>query len=93
MRARAKISVNLPSQQILDSLIKALTPEMKRQPYARSTATLSNEGKMLILTVEARDTTALRATLNAHLRWINAAMNVLSVLNGIGVVPIMKENA
>jgi tRNA threonylcarbamoyladenosine modification (KEOPS) complex Pcc1 subunit len=32
------------------------------------------------LKVEAKDTVALRATLNAFLRWINSVANVLEVL-------------
>jgi len=33
-----------------------------------------------VLKVEARDTVALRAALNAYLRWINSMVNVLEVL-------------
>jgi tRNA threonylcarbamoyladenosine modification (KEOPS) complex Pcc1 subunit len=32
------------------------------------------------MTVEAEDTIALRSTLNAYLRWINSAVNVINLV-------------
>jgi tRNA threonylcarbamoyladenosine modification (KEOPS) complex Pcc1 subunit len=41
---------------------------------------LEKDDNFLVLKVEARDTVALRAALNAYLRWINSTLNVLEVL-------------
>jgi tRNA threonylcarbamoyladenosine modification (KEOPS) complex Pcc1 subunit len=41
---------------------------------------LAKEGDLLLLKVEAKDTVALRAGLNAYLRWINSILNVFQVL-------------
>jgi tRNA threonylcarbamoyladenosine modification (KEOPS) complex Pcc1 subunit len=38
------------------------------------------EGEYLILKIEAKDTVALRAALNAYLRWINSILNVFQTL-------------
>jgi tRNA threonylcarbamoyladenosine modification (KEOPS) complex Pcc1 subunit len=42
---------------------------------------LEKDGLFLVLAVEAEDTVALRSTLNAYLRWINSAMNVIHVVD------------
>ena len=41
---------------------------------------LEKDGSFLVLTVEAEDTIALRATLNAYLRWINSTVNIMRVV-------------
>lgn len=60
--------------------MSALGPEIKHNPYARSRATARKHGTTFILQIEAKDTTALRTSLNSYLRWINAALNVLNLL-------------
>lgn len=61
------------------ALVSALGPEVTRQVGIRSKATVATEGLTLLLSVEAEDTVALRAALNAYLRWISSTMNVLKV--------------
>jgi hypothetical protein len=46
----------------------------------RSSSSLEKEGMFLVLRIEAKDTVALRAALNAHLRWTNSVLDVLEVL-------------
>jgi tRNA threonylcarbamoyladenosine modification (KEOPS) complex Pcc1 subunit len=60
--------------------VDGLTPEIQRQVGTRSKATLATEEEVLVLVVEAEDTVALRAALNAYLRWINSMVNVLGVV-------------
>ena len=71
--------VRLPfrSEKQLLALKNALTPEVSSQIGSRSKTTLCAEDKSLILTIEAKDTVALRAAVNAYLRWINSVVNVL----------------
>jgi len=58
-----------------------LDPEID-SPTARSRASLVKEGKYLTLKIEAKDTIALRAALNAYLRWINSILNEFQTLEG-----------
>jgi tRNA threonylcarbamoyladenosine modification (KEOPS) complex Pcc1 subunit len=58
----------------------ALKPEVERSATMRSRAELEKDGAFLVLKVEARDTVALRAALNAYLRWISSVLDVLDVL-------------
>ncbi len=80
MKAKATVRIPFRSERQLTALVNALTPEMSRQMGIRSKASLTSEGQILVLTVEAKDTVALRAALNAYLRWMNSTMNVLRVV-------------
>lgn len=82
MKTKASIRLNFPSEKILKVVFEALLPEIKNPATSRFKATLKCEENCLILLVEARDTAALRAALNAYLRWIAAVCEALSILNG-----------
>ncbi|MEM3617951.1 MAG: KEOPS complex subunit Pcc1 [Candidatus Bathyarchaeia archaeon] len=80
MKAKAVIRLKLPSKRDLKIVYRALMPETAKPATTRSKANLKIENAFLVLAVEARDTVALRAALNAYLRWISAVCGVLSVL-------------
>lgn len=80
MKARAVVRLKFPSQEQLGIVLKALEPEVKKPATVRSRAMLKKDGVLLALSVEAGDTVALRAALNAYLRWINSILSVLEVL-------------
>ena len=80
MKAKATVGLLFHSEKQLKSLQDALTPEINRQVGVRSKAELKADGLVLVLDVEADDTGALRAALNAYLRWINSAMNVIEAV-------------
>ena len=80
MKANAIIRLKIPERD-LEIVYKALMPETAKPATTRSKANLKIENNCLILTVEAKDTVALRAALNAYLRWVSAVCRVLSALN------------
>lgn len=80
MKANAILRLKFPSQKLLEIIFKALEPEVRKTPTMRSRAFLEKEDTFLILKIEASDTVALRATVNAYLRWIDSMRNVLGVL-------------
>lgn len=80
MKAKAVVRLNFPSKKHLEILLKALEPEVKKPATTRSKASIEEKENFLVLKIEAKDTVALRATLNAFLRWINSVANVLEVL-------------
>jgi tRNA threonylcarbamoyladenosine modification (KEOPS) complex Pcc1 subunit len=84
MKAKAVVRLKLPSKMILEIVYRALMPEAAKPATTRSKADLKIENNFLVLAVEARDTVALRAALNAYLRWVSAVCNVLSVLDKLG---------
>ena len=61
-------------------VLAALNPEVEKPSTARSTVTLTRKDTCLVLKVKAKDTVALRATLNTYLRWIGSLITVLEVL-------------
>lgn len=79
MKATATICLPIKTEKQMTALVNALTPEVTKQVGVRSKVTVATEGLGLVLNFEAEDTVALRAALNAYLRWINSMMNVLDV--------------
>lgn len=78
--AKATVRLKFNSQKQLTTLLDALTPEAKAPATHRAHVKLEKDGSFLVLAVEAEDTVALRATLNAYLRWINSTINVIGAL-------------
>lgn len=82
MSESAKVVMRLKfgSQKQVDTLFAALMPEAEAPPTHRSKVKLQKDDCILTLAVTAEDTVALRATLNAYLRWINSTLNVIGVV-------------
>ncbi len=80
IRAKANVRLKFASEKHLSTLLNALMPEANAPVTRRATVKLEKDGLFLMLTVEAEDTVALRATLNAYLRWINSTINVIDVV-------------
>ena len=80
MKAQAFVRLPFKSEKQLKALANALTPEVQRQVGARFKVTLTEDIFDLVLKVEAEDTVALRAALNAYLRWIDSMSNVLEMM-------------
>ncbi len=77
---KATIRLKFPNEKEIAALLSALTPETKAMPTRRAIVKLSRDGLFLVLSVEAEDTVALRATLNSYLRWISSTINVIDTV-------------
>jgi tRNA threonylcarbamoyladenosine modification (KEOPS) complex Pcc1 subunit len=75
MAASAKLSIQLNSRRLADSIAKSLSPEVN-QAGSKSRVRVRVEQRKLELTFLARDSTALRATMNSYLRMIGACLKV-----------------
>jgi len=80
MKANATIRLRLSSEKQLTTLLDSLAPEANRPVNVRAKAVLERDGNFLVLKVEAKDTVALRAALNAYLRWIGSTVKVLETV-------------
>ena len=80
IRAKATVRLKFSSDKQLTTLLNALMPEANASVTRRSAVKLEKDGLFLVLAVEAEDTVALRSTLNAYLRWVNSAINVIDVV-------------
>ena len=79
-KAKATVRLKFTSDKQLTTLLDALMPEADAPVMRRARAKLEKDGFFLVLSVEAEDTVALRSTLNAYLRWISSAANVVSLV-------------
>ena len=84
MKRFAECKIPISNERCLEILFTSLGPEFKKPVTTRSKAKLERDCAFLVLTVEARDTVALRAALNAYLRWIRSIMEVLNFLEKTG---------
>lgn len=83
MKAHAKCKLFFSNEQYLDIVFNALKPEIDKPATSRSVAFIERDENFLVLKVEAKDTVALRAMLNAYLRWISSILNVLELLQTV----------
>ena len=80
MKAKATVRLKFETEEQLQMVLNALRPEVRNPSTRRAGAVLDREGDALVLNVEADDTVALRASLNAYLRWMNSILDVLEAL-------------
>ena len=80
IKAETTIRIKFASEKQLEALFYALKPETQTVDVRRARANLRKDACFLVLKVEAEDTIALRATLNAYLHWIQSTLNVIDVL-------------
>ncbi len=79
-RAKAIIRLRFLNKKQLTTLLDTLTPEAKAPATHRTRVELKKGGLALVLAVDAEDTVALRATLNAYLRWIQSTVNIMEAV-------------
>jgi tRNA threonylcarbamoyladenosine modification (KEOPS) complex Pcc1 subunit len=80
MKAKATVRLRLSSEKQLTTILDALAPEAARPVNVRAKAVLERDGEFAVLTVEAEDSVALRAALNAYLRWIGSTVKVIETV-------------
>jgi tRNA threonylcarbamoyladenosine modification (KEOPS) complex Pcc1 subunit len=80
MKAKATVRLKFETEEQLHMVLNALRPEVRNPSIRRAGAVFDREGDALVLNVEADDTVALRASLNAYLRWMNSILDVLEAL-------------
>jgi tRNA threonylcarbamoyladenosine modification (KEOPS) complex Pcc1 subunit len=79
-KASASIRLKLASQKQVTTILSSLKPEVDSPLNRRTKTSLTADDNFLVLSVEAEDTVALRAALNAYLRWIGSTINVMELL-------------
>jgi tRNA threonylcarbamoyladenosine modification (KEOPS) complex Pcc1 subunit len=80
VKATATLRLSFESSEQSQIVFASVKPETQTPSTRRARITLRKQGKFILLKAEARDTIALRASLNAYLRWINAVLNVIQAL-------------
>jgi len=76
MKAQAVVRLEFLSDKQLKVVLEALKPETETSSTNRSKVNMKSENQSLILVFNAKDTSALRASMNSYLRLIGVAMNL-----------------
>lgn len=72
------------SSEAAEICYRSLKPEEGLLPGGRSSAQVKLAGDKLMIWIEARDTTALRAAVNSFIRWCIAVMRCVGEVVGVG---------
>ena len=76
MKAKAIVRIDFSSRKQLLVVLDALKPETEISSTNRSDIQMKAENQLLILEFWAKDTSALRASMNSYLRLIAMAMDL-----------------
>jgi len=76
----ALIKLEFPSEKETQVILEALKPEAESPATPRSNVRIRREASTLILSFEAKDTAALRASLNSYLSWLYMLKNIHDML-------------
>lgn len=87
MKKNALIRLELSSKRQLEILLKALLPETRKPTTSRSRISIEGKDKTLIIRIETKDTSALRATLNSYLRWAALAKDTYEFAEALERTP------
>jgi len=81
MKAKAVARLKFSSEKQLHVVLQAVKPETEKSSTSRSKVHMTVECQSLILDFTAKDTSALRASINSYLRLIDMAMNLQKLTN------------
>jgi KEOPS complex subunit Pcc1 len=76
MKAQAIVRLDFSSERQFKVVLQALKPETEASSTTRSRVQISIDDNFLILVFMAKDTSALRASMNSYLRLVGVAMNL-----------------
>ena len=75
----AKVNIVLDTD-LLDAIKTALIPEAESPSSERSRTEVTIQDNELVIETFASDTTALRASLNSYLRWVQGIKGIIDIL-------------
>jgi KEOPS complex subunit Pcc1 len=74
-----QLEIQLDGKKEAQIIYEALKPEIESSHASRTRSWVQINDNKLILEVQARDSTSLRATVNSYLRWINLSCQILEL--------------
>lgn len=78
--AKAILSLDMPTVDVAQTILNALSPETDSAPSDRAEVTLSITERTLKISIQAKDLTALRAAMNSYLAWVSSSMKTLEFI-------------
>jgi len=77
---RVDISIEL-KHPLPNIVVKSLQPELGGVSVPKTQVNISETNVGVLLSIEAENTSALRAALNSYLRWINCIISTAAAFN------------
>ena len=81
MKAQAAIHLSFSSNRYSKIVFQALEPETHAMLTSRSKVQIKKEDSRLTINIEAKDISALRATINSYLRHSYLTKNIIQFLD------------
>ncbi len=82
-RAEGTLKLKLKSKKHLDSIMRALGPELVHSASDRARVVMVPRGNLLTLQFQAHDSSALRAVMSSYLRMLVASLGVLESVSTV----------
>ena len=76
---KATVSIQL-DKSLLSSIEQALKPETETPSSDRSNTVVEVKDDQLVITTAASDSSALRASINSYLRWVEGIQGIMDGL-------------
>jgi tRNA threonylcarbamoyladenosine modification (KEOPS) complex Pcc1 subunit len=83
VKATASIRLKFSDPKHLTAMVRALKPEITSSINHRTNVDLQACDGFLVLVINAKDPVALRAMVNAYMRWIASTVNVIDVIEHV----------
>ena len=74
----AEIALDFSTENEASVIFHAINPETKEVASERARTTITQDGNVLHIKIEAEDLTAMRASMNSFLAWISACQQTLT---------------
>ena len=78
--AKATLSLEMATEEMAQTILNALSPEIDSAPSDRAKVSLSISETTLNISIQAQDLTALRAAMNSYLAWVSSSMKTLEFI-------------
>jgi len=76
----ALLEVTFKEEKHAQIAFQVILQETTRMTGSRSQSSLTVENKKLVLNIQSKDLTSLRATLNSYLKWFLIIKNILQIV-------------
>ena len=80
-RVKSDISVEFESDCQAKIIYEAIILEFDTAPDFRSSMTIELDGSMILINIDAEDSTSFRASVNSAIKWIKLALEINNLTN------------
>ena len=80
-RVKSDITVEFESDSQAKIIYDAIILEFDTAPDFRSSMTIELDGSMILINIDAEDSTSFRASVNSAIKWIKLALEINNLTN------------